>query len=102
MFAMRISKHSPDNCPMFEARYKDVFLKVVEKHEMLAEKHGIKIIGAWVDSPAHTVYSVYDTPSIENLIDYTMEPEMVAAMNFQTSEIRALTPTKELAASLKG
>ncbi len=102
MYAMRISRHSPDNCPMFEAKYKDTFLNVVERHEALAAKHGIKIIGAWVDSPAHTVYAVYETPSIEDLIGYTMEPEMVAAMNFQTSEIRPLTTTKELATSLKG
>ena len=101
MYVIRISKHGPETCPAFEAKYKDVFLKAVEKDESLAAKHGIKIIGSWVDSPGHTVYSVYDTPSMENLMDYSMEPEMMAAMSFQTSIMKPLKTVKEIAAMIK-
>jgi hypothetical protein len=98
---MRISKHSPDNCPGFVARYKDIFLTAMEKHEQLAEKHKVKIIGVWVDSPGHTVYSIYDTPTMEDLMAYTMEPEIMAAMSFQTTEMKSLTPAKDVAAMIK-
>lgn len=102
MYAMRISKHSPDDCPAIEAKYKDVFLTAMEKHEQLASKHKVKIIGVWVDSPAHTVYSVYDAPSIDDLVAYTMEPEIMAAMSFQTTEMKLLTPAKDIANLIKG
>jgi hypothetical protein len=101
MFAIRISKHSPENCPAFEAKFKGTFLKAVEMDESLAAKHGIKIVGAWVDSPGHTVYSVYDAPSMENLMEYSMEPEMMATMSFQTSVMKPLKTIKEVAAMIK-
>jgi hypothetical protein len=98
---MRISKHSPDDCPAFEAKNRDIFLRAIEKHDQLASKHKIKIVGSWVDSPAHTVYSIYDTPSMEDLMAYTMEPEIMAAMSFQITEIKSLTPAKDVAAILE-
>jgi len=98
---MRISKHSPESCPAFEEKFKDVFLKAMEKDESLAAKHEVKIIGVWVDSPGHTVFSVYDTPSMENLMDYSMEPEIMAAMSFQTSVLKPLKTAKEISVMIK-
>ncbi|MDD1746342.1 MAG: hypothetical protein LUQ16_01110 [Methanomassiliicoccales archaeon] len=101
MYVMRISRHSPEACPAFEAKHKDAFLTAVEKDESLAAKHKVKILGAWVDSPGHTVYSLYDTPSMENLMEYTMEPEIMATMAFQISVMKPLKTVKEVAASVK-
>lgn len=101
MYVMRISKHSPEACPAFEAKYKELWLNAMEKDESLAAKHKVKIVGVWVDSPGHTVYSLYDTPSVENLMDYTMEPEIMATMAFQTSVIKPLKPAKDIAAMIK-
>jgi hypothetical protein len=98
---MRISKHDPDDCPGFNAKYRDIFLNVMDKDESLAAKHKVKIIGVWVDSPGHTAYSIYETPKMENLMDYMMEPEMMAVMSFQTSEIKPLESAKELAAKFR-
>jgi hypothetical protein len=101
VYVMKISRHSPEACPAFVAKYKDVFLNAMEKDESLAAKHKVKIIGTWVDSPSHTVYSVYDTPSMEDLMDYSMEPEIMATMSFQISVIKPLKTAKEVAAAIK-
>ena len=101
MYVIKISKHSPEACPAFVEKFKDAFLNAMEKDETLAKKHDIKIIGAWVDSPSHTVYSIYDTPSMEKLMEYSMEPEIMATMSFQTSVLKPLKTAKEVAASIK-
>jgi hypothetical protein len=94
---MRISKHSPDQCPAYNAKSRAIFLDVMKKDESLAAKHQVKIIGVWVDSPGHTAFSVYDTPNMENLMDYLTEPEMMSVESFQTSEIKPLENAREIA-----
>ena len=101
MYVIKISRHGPEACPAFVEKYKDVFLNAMEKDEALARKHDIKIIGAWVDSPSHTAYSVYETPSMEKLMEYSMEPDILATMSFQTSVFKPLKTAKEIAASIK-
>jgi L-rhamnose mutarotase len=102
MLVMNISKHSPESCPRFEAKYRDVFVNAFEKLESLAAKHKVKIVGVWVDPPGHTVFAVYDTPSMENLMSFSKEPEMMAVMSFQTSVMKPLITAKELLAMIKG
>ena len=34
-----------------------------------AEQIGVTLVGAWVDAPAHTVYLVVETDSVEKLSD---------------------------------
>jgi hypothetical protein len=101
VYVIKISTHSPEACPGFVEKFKDAFLIAMENDEMLAKKHNIKIIGAWVDSPGHTVFSIYDTPSMEELMEYSMEPEIMATMSFQTSVFKPLKTTKEVALSIK-
>ncbi len=98
MLVMDISKHSPENCPAFETKYKDVMLTAFEKRKSLAAKHKIKIVGVWVNPPTHTTFAVYDTPSMDNLMAFSNEPEMMALMSFQTSVMKTLvTDTQTLA-----
>lgn len=101
MYVIKISTHNPEACPAFVEKFKDAFLNAMDKDEMLANKHDITIIGAWVDSPGHTAYSIYDTPSMERLLEYSMEPEIMATMSFQTSVFKPLKTAKEVAASVR-
>jgi hypothetical protein len=101
MLVMNISKHSPESCPAFEAKYRAVAVNGLEKLESLAAKHKVKVVGVWVDHPGHTMYAVYDTPSMDNLMGFSMEPEMMAVMSFQTSVMKPVITGKETLAIIK-
>jgi hypothetical protein len=101
MLVMQISKHSPESRPMYEDKYRDLAVNGLEKWESLAAKHKVKVVGIWVDHPGHTLYAVYDTPSMDTLVGLSMEPEMMAALAFQTSEMKPVFTGKEVAALLK-
>lgn len=54
----------------------------------LEKKHGIKRIGAWTVIPEHLLVWVYEAPTSEALQNFSMEPEMVKWMAWNTSEIK--------------
>jgi hypothetical protein len=97
MYVIKISKHSPEDCPGFNEKNKEIFLAAKAKGESLAAKHRVKIVGAWVDMINHTAYSIYDVPRLEDLLEYFTEPVMMEVISFQTSEIRILKTGKEVA-----
>jgi len=101
MLVMDISKHSPENCPAFEKKYKDVLVNAFEKRGALAAKHKIKVVGVWVNPSSHTTFAVYDTPSMDNLMDFSNEPEMMALGSFQTSVMKPLVTDKQTLAMVK-
>ncbi len=56
--------HTPETCPYHDPeKAKATFGKMMSSAEGL----GVKLIGAWVDAPAHTVYVVVDTDSVQKL-----------------------------------
>lgn len=101
MLVMDMSKHSPENCPAFEVKYKDVLVKAFEKRASLAAKHKIEVVGVWVNPQPHTTFAVYDTPSMDNLMAFSNEPEMMALMSFQTSVMKPLITDKQTLAMVK-
>jgi len=101
MLVMDISKHSPESCPAFDPKFKDAFVNAFEKRESLAAKHKVKIVGVWVNSSSHMTFAVYNTPSMDDLMAFSKEPEMMALMSFQTSVIKPLVNAKEVLAMVK-
>jgi hypothetical protein len=58
--------HSPESCPAHDPEQaRATFGKILSS----AEEKGVKLIGAWVDAPAHTVFFVVDTDSAAKLSD---------------------------------
>ena len=56
--------HSPESCPYHDPeKGRATFGKVLTSVDEL----GIKLIGAWVDAPAHTAYFVIDTDSAQKI-----------------------------------
>jgi hypothetical protein len=56
--------HTPESCPAHDPeRARETFGKVLSS----AEGIGVKLIGAWVDAPAHAVYLVVEADSVEKL-----------------------------------
>ena len=56
--------HTPETCPYQNPeKTRDTFGKMMSSVEQL----GVKLVGAWVDAPAHTVYIVVETDSVEKI-----------------------------------
>ncbi len=56
--------HTPETCPYHNPeKARETFGKMMSNAELL----GVKLVGAWVDAPAHTVYFVVETDSAEKI-----------------------------------
>ncbi len=56
--------HTPETCPYHDPeKARATFGKILRGTERL----GVKLVGAWVDAPAHTVYIVVETDSAQKL-----------------------------------
>ncbi len=56
--------HTPETCPYHDPKKaRETFGKMIANSEQI----GVKLLGAWVDAPAHTVYFVVETDSAEKI-----------------------------------
>ena len=90
-----VSRHSPENCPLNNEKMKTITLELPEKLGALEKKHGVSRIGAWTVIPEHLTVWVYEAPSSENLQNFSMEPDMVKWMAWNTSEIKLAMSLEE-------
>ena len=96
-----ISRHSPENCPINNEKMKKLTLELPDKLVGLEKKHGLKRVGAWTVIPEHLLVWLYEAPSSEALQDFSMEPEMVKWMAWNTSEIKLAMSLEESIKLLK-
>ncbi len=61
----------------------------------LEKKHRVKRIGAWTVVPEHLLIWVYEAPSSDALQEFSMEPEIVKWMVWNTSEIKLAMSLEE-------
>lgn len=73
---MMISKHTGETCPGYNAKWQKIYLNFFEKAEALTKKYGIKQVSTWTDHPMHTAYMVFEAPSFEAFMAFSMEPEV--------------------------
>jgi hypothetical protein len=90
-----ISRHSPENCPINNEQMKKLTLELPDKLGELEKKHGIERVGVWTVIPEHLLVWVYEAPSSEALQKFSMEPEMVKWMAWNTSEIKLAMSLEE-------
>ena len=96
-----ISRHSPENCPINNEKMKKITLELPEKLGDLEKKHGIKRIGVWTVIPEHLTVWVYEAPSSESLQKFSMEPDMIKWMAWNTNEIKLAISLEESIKLLK-
>lgn len=82
MLIMQISRHSPESCAMFHEEARNVMVTLVMKMDELLDKHGVKMVGSWTNVPNHTIYAVFDAPSMEDYMKLVNEPEMMAWLKY--------------------
>jgi len=98
---MLISKHAPESCWMVNEKTRQIHANLVDKLGSLLEKHQIKMLGCWFDLPGHTLYEVYDVPTLEALQKMVMEPEIAAWTSFNTMQVINVTPVEEVMGLLR-
>jgi hypothetical protein len=59
--------HTPETCPAKDPeKVRNTFGKMLGS----AEEIGIKVVGAWIDGPAHTSFILVEADSAEKLFDF--------------------------------
>ena len=96
-----IGRHSPENCPEFNAKARKAFLEYMGKEKELMKKHGVKTIGSWDVPPEHLTIGVFEAPSYEAFEKFGMEPTVGALSEFLTYEIKVAISMEEAAKMAK-
>ena len=96
-----ISRHTVENCPLNNEKMKKMTLELPAKLGRLEKKHGVKRIGAWTVVPEHLLIWVYEAPSSDALQKFSLEPEMIKWMAWNTSEIKLAMNLEESLELLK-
>jgi len=81
---------------MFNEKTRQITLDLINKLEPIMEKYNIKRLGAWMDLPEHTLYEVFDAPSLEAFRSMGMEPEILQWSSFNTMEIKMVTNVEDV------
>jgi hypothetical protein len=76
-------------------------VNLLNKLESFLKKYNIKLLGAWFVLSEHTLYEVFDAPSLEAFQKLAMEPEIVQWSAFNTMEIKLVTTVDEVMGLLK-
>ena len=99
---LEISRHSPENCPMFNEKVRKIMKEGFDKLEGILKKHGVKLVGGWTVTPEHLMFAVYEAPSLEAFYKLGMEwQEITGAGAYFTSEIKIATSFEEAMKMLK-
>lgn len=101
MFVMQVTTHPAELCPSHNDKFRAATVNWYEKIESTCAKYGIKFVGSWDDHPGHTVYVLYDTPSMDVLMKFMMEPEMMAPLMFCTGRVFPVFDHKQTLSIIK-
>jgi Domain of unknown function (DUF3303) len=101
MLFMQKSKHAPESCPMHNEKVKKATVDLMAKMDQLTKKHRIKIIGGWHSPQDHETVVVYDAPNMEALLNFSMEPEVMAWSSYHMNEMKPVMTIEESMKLLK-
>jgi uncharacterized protein with GYD domain len=101
MLFLQISRHMPESCPMHNEKAKKTLMALVAKMEKLAKKYHVKMVGSWTAVPQHLIVSVFEAPSMEALLKFSMEPEVMAWMGYNMTETMPVMTLDEVMKVLK-
>ena len=84
---LMISRHTPENCPMYNEKAKKVYLDFWDNRDKTMKKHGVKMLGAYVANVEHLLIFVFEAPSYEVFQKCSIEPEIVALNAYSSNEL---------------
>ena len=71
-------------------------MNLLNKLESLLKKYNIALLGAWFVLPEHTLYEVFDAPTLEAIQKMAMEPEILQWSAFNTMEIKLVATVDDV------
>ena len=71
-------------------------MNLLNKLESILKTYNITLLGAWFVLPEHTLYEVFDAPSLEVFQKMAMEPEIVQWSAFNTMEIKLVATVDDV------
>jgi hypothetical protein len=83
-----ISRHSPENCPLFNEKKRKANTAYLGKLDAWSKKHGVKTVGLWSVPNEHLTFIVFEAPSLEAFQKVSMEPEAMAVATSETYEVK--------------
>jgi len=86
---------------MFNEKTRQIHLNLISKLESFQKKYNITLLGAWFVLPEHTLYEVFDAPSLDAFQKMAMEPEIVQWSAFNTMEIKIVATVNDVMGLLK-
>jgi hypothetical protein len=97
-----ISRHTPENCPMFNEKAKKVFLDYWNKLNRRLKKYHGKMLGGYSVHAEHLGIMIFETPSLEAFQKSLMEPDVVALSQYSTYEVKLAESMEEAMKMIKG
>lgn len=76
-------------------------MKWFENVGSITAKYGVKFIDSWTDHPMHTLYALFDTPSMDNMLKCSMDPDMSVGMAFNKIHTFPVMDHKQTLALIK-
>ncbi len=102
MLFLQTSKHAPESCPMHNEKVKKATADLMAKMDEFTKKYGIKIVGGWNSPSDHSIVVVYDAPSFENLLKFSMEPLVMDWSGYHMTETKAVLTMEEAMKQMMG
>jgi hypothetical protein len=85
---LMISKHSPENCPMVHEKPRKAYVDWFNKLDEWSKKYKIKTLWAGGVMSEHLSIFIFEAPSLEVFEKASMEPESLAMMATETTEVK--------------
>ena len=83
IFSM-ISKHSDEGCPIHNEKMRFEIAGIWE----LTKTYGIKDVGIWAVIPEHLLFMVFEAPTSDAFLKFSMEPDMMKWIASNTTKIK--------------
>jgi hypothetical protein len=81
---------------MFNEKTRQIHINLLNTLESLMMKYNITLLGAWFALSEHTLYEVFDAPTLEAFQKMAMEPEILQWSAFNTMEIKLVATVDDV------
>lgn len=90
-----LSRHAPENCPMVHEKTRKVYLDWLSSMDKISKKYKVKMLWGGSVETEHLSVFIMEAPNLEAFQKASMEPEVMALMATETTEVKLVFPTME-------
>jgi hypothetical protein len=82
------TRHAPESCPMAHEKTRKAYIDYLSKMDEWSKKYKIKVIWSGGIMSEHLGITIVEAPSLEAFEKASMEPESMAMLATETTEIK--------------